>query len=180
MSHENDAKQYTNQGSYSRQLPQPLSQSTIRRMFGQPTSQSRSQKKLLEVKGNVPQSSIADDASALLKNLTVMPKYRCFVAYLFRRLHETPKLLNRFPRNAGAWNIWGLYRMVQGKRAIYRCEANSCQLFMAALCNRAGHYMLPCGFCLLSSIFFFSSPNLSGRRLDVYHTLTDGVALVGI
>ena len=28
---------------------------------------------------------------------------------------------------------------------------------------------LPCDF-YLSSIFFFSSPNLSGRRLDVYHT----------
>ena len=25
--------------------------------------------------------------------------------------------------------------------------------------------------------FFYSSPNLSGRRLDVYHTLTHGVAL---
>jgi len=33
------------------------------------------------------------------------------------------------------------------------------------------------------SIFFFlffSSPNLSCRRLDVYHTSTDGVALVRI
>ena len=30
---------------------------------------------------------------------------------------------------------------------------------------------------LLSS-FFISSPNLSGRRLDVYHTSTHGVALV--
>jgi len=39
---------------------------------------------------------------------------------------------------------------------------------------------LPCGFFLLSSIFLFSSPNLSGRRLDVYHTLTHGVALVRI
>ena len=42
---------------------------------------------------------------------------------------------------------------------------------------------LPCGFFLLSSIylsFFFSSPNLSGHRLDVYHTLTRGVALVRI
>jgi len=31
---------------------------------------------------------------------------------------------------------------------------------------------LPCGFFfyLLSSSIFFSSPNLSGRRLDVYHT----------
>jgi len=34
---------------------------------------------------------------------------------------------------------------------------------------------LPCGFYLL-----FSSPNLSGRRLDVYHTSTHGVALVRI
>jgi len=38
---------------------------------------------------------------------------------------------------------------------------------------------LPCGFFLLSS-FFYSSPNLSGRRLDVYHTSTHGVALVRI
>jgi len=37
---------------------------------------------------------------------------------------------------------------------------------------------LPCDFYL--SIFFFSSPNLRGRRLDVYHTLTHGVALVRI
>ena len=40
---------------------------------------------------------------------------------------------------------------------------------------------LPCSFFLnSSSIFFFSSPNLSGRRLDVYHTFTHGVALVRI
>jgi len=32
---------------------------------------------------------------------------------------------------------------------------------------------LPCGFFLLSS-FFFSSPNLNGRRLDVYHTTWRG------
>jgi len=31
---------------------------------------------------------------------------------------------------------------------------------------------LPCGFYL--SIFLFSLPNLSGRRLDVYHTSTHG------
>ena len=36
---------------------------------------------------------------------------------------------------------------------------------------------LPCGF-FLSSIYLFSSPNLSGRRLDVCHTSTHGVALV--
>ena len=36
---------------------------------------------------------------------------------------------------------------------------------------------------IFSSCFFlllFSSPNLSGRRLDVYHTLAHGVALVRI
>jgi len=32
----------------------------------------------------------------------------------------------------------------------------------------------------VSSIFFFSSPNLSSRRLDVYHSSTHGVALVQI
>ena len=46
-------------------------------------------------------------------------------------------------------------------------------LIMATLCNRAGHYIFALWF--LSSIFlFFSSPNLSGRRLDVYHTSTLG------
>jgi len=34
-------------------------------------------------------------------------------------------------------------------------------------------------FFFFSSIFF-SSPNLSGRRLDVYHISTHGVALVRI
>jgi len=42
---------------------------------------------------------------------------------------------------------------------------------------------LPCGFYLsffLLLLSFFSSPNLSGRRLDVYHTSAPGVALVRI
>jgi len=53
---------------------------------------------------------------------------------------------------------------------------------MAALCNRAGDYIFVLLFLLLSSSIFylFSSPNLSGRRLDVYHTSTHGVALVRI
>jgi len=49
---------------------------------------------------------------------------------------------------------------------------------MVALWNRADHYIFML-FLLLSS-FFISSPNLSGRRLDVYHTSTHGVALVWI
>jgi len=52
-------------------------------------------------------------------------------------------------------------------------------LVMAALCNRGAIIFLPCSFFLLSSIFF-SSPNLSGHRSDVYHTSTHGVALVRI
>jgi len=54
--------------------------------------------------------------------------------------------------------------------------AHVCEFFvMAALWNRAGHYIFALWF--LSSLFY-SSPNLSGRRLDVYHTSTHGVALV--
>ena len=50
---------------------------------------------------------------------------------------------------------------------------------MVALCNRADHDI----FMLFLSSFSsssFSSPNLSGRRLDVYHTFAHGVALVQI
>ena len=44
-----------------------------------------------------------------------------------------------------------------------------------------GFFFLLCSFLfLLSSSFFFSSPNLSGRRLDVCHASTHGVALVRI
>jgi len=39
---------------------------------------------------------------------------------------------------------------------------------------------LPCDFYLLLLSFFLSSPNLSRRTLDVYHTSTHGVALVRI
>jgi len=47
------------------------------------------------------------------------------------------------------------------------------RIFMVALWNRADHYT----FAVVSSPFFFSSPNLSLRRLDVCHTSTHGVAL---
>ena len=40
-------------------------------------------------------------------------------------------------------------------------------IIMAALWNRQAIIFLPCGFYLSS----FSSPNLSGRRLDVYNTI---------
>ena len=38
----------------------------------------------------------------------------------------------------------------------------------------------PCGIGHAVVSIFFSSPNLSGRRLDVYHTSTHGVVLVRI
>ena len=55
-------------------------------------------------------------------------------------------------------------------------------LVMADLCNRGAIIFLPCDFYLLSIYLsiFFSSPNLSGHRLDLYHTSTHGVALARI
>ena len=53
---------------------------------------------------------------------------------------------------------------------------NLTTVIMVALWNRAGHYIFALWF--LSSVFFLFSPNLSGRRLDVYHTSTHDVALV--
>jgi len=53
-------------------------------------------------------------------------------------------------------------------------------MFMAALCNRPGHYIFALWFRLLLLLLFFSSPNLSRRRLDVSHTSTHGVSLVRI
>ena len=53
--------------------------------------------------------------------------------------------------------------------------------FMVALWNRETIYIFMLWFVLLlSSSSFFSSPNLSRRRLDVCHTSTHGVALVRI
>jgi len=42
---------------------------------------------------------------------------------------------------------------------------------MAALRSRRGHYIF---------VLFIPSPNLTGRRVDVYHTSTHGAALVRI
>ena len=55
-----------------------------------------------------------------------------------------------------------------------------CGLIIAALWNRADHYIFAVWF-LLSSSIFFSSPNLSRHRLNVCHTSTHAcVALVRI
>jgi len=51
---------------------------------------------------------------------------------------------------------------------------------MVALWNRADHYIFILWFLSFyrSSSIFFSSPDLSGRTFDVYHTSTHGVAVV--
>jgi len=87
------------------------------------------------------------------------------------------------------WNSVGLVVSAASERVQY--------FIMVALCNRADHYIFIL-FLLLSSLwspyviwqtiifsscFFlllFSSPNLSGRKLNVYHTLAHDVALVRI
>jgi len=72
--------------------------------------------------------------------------------------------------------------------SIFTCRV-SCNIYlivliMVALWNRADHYIFAPWFLLsfffLSSYFLFSSPNLSGPRLDVCHTSTHGEALVRI
>ena len=68
---------------------------------------------------------------------------------------------------------------------------SDCISVTTANCFIISYLWLPCAadadiiifalWCLLSRpIFFISSPNLSGRRVDVYHTCTHGVALVQI
>ena len=98
--------------------------------------------------------------------------------------------------SAGGPSRWALAHILVGSCISSKPRAAH---FMVALCNRADHiYFHPvsssslwspygrgqtiifscCG--LLFFLLFFSSPNLSRRRLDVCHTSTHGVALVRI
>jgi len=60
--------------------------------------------------------------------------------------------------------------------ACLQTHCNPSIVVMVALCNRETIYIFMLWFVLFLS--FFSSPNLSRRRLDVYHTLAHGVVLV--
>ena len=51
-------------------------------------------------------------------------------------------------------------------------------LFLGIFGAAVNHHSVAASFYL--SFYLFSSPNLSGRRLDVYHTSTHDVALVRI
>jgi len=58
----------------------------------------------------------------------------------------------------------------------------SAHVYCVLYCGQStqySHLVLPCDFYLLL-LSCFSSPNLSGRRLDVYHTFTHDVALARI
>jgi len=73
----------------------------------------------------------------------------------------------------------GPVHATSGSNALPRCISVQSQhsvciptfFIMAALCNRAGHiYFHPVVSSSFFFLSFFSSPNLSGWRLDVYHT----------
>jgi len=64
------------------------------------------------------------------------------------------------------------------KDGISTLSTELADFIMASLRSRCRHYIFALWFLLSSS--FFSWPNLSHRRLDVYHTCTHGVALLRI
>ena len=74
------------------------------------------------------------------------------------------------------WFLNGRYKSAALLRCLWYCiEQTSLCIIMAALRSRCRHYIFALWFLLSSSSSFFSSsPNLSRRRLDVYHTSTHG------
>jgi len=76
-------------------------------------------------------------------------------------------------------DVWYVFpaELLHPREAFLRSSKCRFVLFMVDLCNRTDHYIFALWFL---SFFFFSLPNLSGRRLDVYHTSPHGVALVRI
>ena len=113
-----------------------------------------------------------------------------------RNLHGCLKLPNRSHQLMGrssphCEDIWGRYCCLRIFFSDWRyvpqllrysptklCDGAEMMRFMVALSNRADNYIFALWF--LSSSFFFSSPNLSGRILNVYHTSPQGVTLVRI
>jgi len=87
-------------------------------------------------------------------------------------------------------------RPAQQMRTYFCPVVSSSSLIMAALSNRASHYIFVLWFLMVAygigqtiifssygfflSSIFFSSADLSDCTLDVYHTLVHGVALVQI
>ena len=89
------------------------------------------------------------------------------------------------------WRVWGTpanfnwFRVLApifGRAAITLGIGPHSRLVWSPYGKGEAIIFLPCGFFLYLyySSFFLSSPNISGRRVDVYHTSTHGVALVRI
>jgi len=89
----------------------------------------------------------------------------------FRLLLKPLVSISQLGKIEEGYNL-NLHLLFETSAAISRNKVQVNVLFMAALCNRAGRYIFAL-FFLSSSFFFFffSLPNLSGRILDVYHTL---------
>ena len=83
---------------------------------------------------------------------------------------------SRSSTGATWWSTRRTALRTRNQRCVWS-KAACVYFFMVAVCNRADHYIFIL-FLFLLSFFFFSSPNLSSRRLDVYHTSAHGVVLV--
>ena len=84
------------------------------------------------------------------------------------------------------WAFWWYCRLYNGQDVHTICghwgHCKTAHLLWPPCVADADIIFLPCGFYLSFFIFFllFSSPILSGWRLDLYHTSTHGMALVRI
>jgi len=88
----------------------------------------------------------------------------------------------------GPKKAWGAQR----RNVESTIEPSVCPVAMRPICQSTlttcygrpmqwtGHYIFTLWFLSSFFLLLFSLPNLSGRRLDVYHTSTHGVALVRI
>jgi len=80
--------------------------------------------------------------------------------------------------NLNGFAPWQRYCIVVGVSQTFTALIRGRHLYSAGRPSRWTLAHISSSFFL--SFFLFSSPNLSGRRLDVYHTSTHGVALVRI
>ena len=102
----------------------------------------------------------------------------------FKGLHDAT-VARTWPRMSTPWLAWKVSASAVNSHFVihfddYRTSrhSDSILLWLPYVIGQVIIF-LSCGFYLsFFFFFFFSSPNLSVRRLDVYHTSTHGVALV--
>ena len=114
--------------------------------------------------------------------------FGCLHSVVFLFVYEISReLLNGFVPNSHRRRVWSLARtslmvnvkgkVTRDKKGIFRPFGGLLMFGKTSLASSLWQaiYIFILSFVLSS---FFSSPNLSGRRLDVCHTSTHGVALV--